>query len=148
MVSCDPIYFCNYISFISHDHKVNHFTCIGAKIQQKDVFDVFRLKYSIFRLKYSKKGQKMAQNGHFSKFWNFDFSMKVQDMKIGVGLDENTSLGHVLKWLRHIHHSNCKNPPAIFQSHENRRFLPLILAEIRKSTLWSTLVDQNFCRKI
>ena len=148
MVSSDPIYLCNYVSFIYRDHKVNRFTCINAKIQQKDVFDVFRLKYSIFRLKYSKKGQKMAQNGHFSKFWNFDFSMKVQDMKIGVGLDENTSLGHVLKWLRHIHHSNCKYPPAIFQSHENRRFLPLILAEIRKSTLWSTLVDQNFCRKL
>ena len=91
---------------------------------------------------------KKAQNGHFPKFWNFDFSMKVQDMKIGVGLDENTSLGHVLKWLRHIHHSNCKYPPAIFQRHENSRFLPLILAEIRKSTLWSTPVDQNFWRKI
>ena len=90
----------------------------------------------------------MPQNGHFKKISKIDFTITVQDMKIGVRHGENTPLGIVLKRLRHIDHSNCENPPAIFRSHENRRFLPLILAEIRKSTLWSTLVDQNFCRKI
>ena len=90
----------------------------------------------------------MPQNGHFPKFSKIDFSITVQDMKMGVGPGENTSLGHVLKWLRHTDHSNCKNPPAIFRSRENRRFLPLIWAETQKSTLWSTPVDQNFCRKI
>ena len=39
-------YLCNYVSFMYRDHKVNCFTCINAKMQQKDVFEVFRLKYS------------------------------------------------------------------------------------------------------
>ena len=53
--------------------------------------------FTYFRPKYNKKGQKMPQNGHFPKFSKIDFSITVQDMKMGVGPGENTSLGHVLK---------------------------------------------------
>ena len=48
-------------------------------------------------VKYGKNTVKMTQNDDFSKFSKIDFSITVQDMKMGVGPGENTSLGHVLK---------------------------------------------------
>ena len=69
--------------------------------------------------KQPKNVAKIGQNDKISKFSKIDFFIMVQDMNIGVGLDENTSLGYVLSHLSYIYHPSSKNAPAIFQNHEN-----------------------------
>ena len=55
-----------------------------------------------------KIAQKYSKNEEFAKFSKIDFLIMVQDMNTGVRSNENTSLGHILKHLRHIYQTNSK----------------------------------------